>query len=167
MAIVTTDISTYLSGGGANSDPNASIGGAKSSTEWNGGTLHDLFDIITGDENAAETVDYRCIYLQNDHGSLTWEDVVAWISAQTAGGADLAIGLDPAGIDGTAASPADEETAPAGVTFSTPTSKETGLSIGDMAAGEYQAIWLRRTATDSAAVDNDGATLSFAGDTAA
>ena len=51
MAIAAGDINTYLSGGASNSDPDASLGGAKSSTEWTGGTLHDLFDAVSGDEN--------------------------------------------------------------------------------------------------------------------
>lgn len=166
MAIESADIVTYLSGGASNSDPNASIGGAKSSTAWTGGTLHDLFGKISGDDNAAETVDYRGIYLQNNHGSLTWESVVAWISEQTAGGADLAIGLADEGVDGTMEALADENTAPAGVSFSAAASKGAGLVIGDLEAGEYIGIWLRRTATNSAAKDADSATLSFSGDTA-
>lgn len=167
MPIQSEDIATYLSGGASNSDPAASIGGAKSSTAWTGGTLHDLFPVITGDDNANEVVDYRGIYLQNNHGSLTWESVMAWISAQTAGGADIAIGLADEGLSATMETLANANTAPSGVSFSAPTTKGAGLSIGNMASAAYIGIWIRRTATDSAAIDNDGATLSFEGDTAA
>jgi hypothetical protein len=68
-----------------------------SSTAWAGGTLHDLFDVISGDENAASDVEYRCIYIRNNHATLTWPSPVVWVSAETAGGANIAIGLDPAG----------------------------------------------------------------------
>jgi hypothetical protein len=95
---------------------------------------------------------------------------VVWVSAETPGGVNIAIGLDPAGVGngsttGVATTVANENTAPAGVTFSTPTSKGTGLAITDLAPGTGRAIWLRRTATNSAAIDNDSATLSFEGDT--
>ena len=172
MPIVAGDIQTRLSGGSGNSNANASLGGVMSSTAWTGGTLHDLFDVITGDENAASDVEYRCIYVRNNHGSLTWLSPVVWISAQTAGGAALAIGLDPAGVGngsttGVATTVANENTAPAGVTFTTPTTKGAGLAITDLDAGEAAAVWLRRTAANTAALDDDGATLSFEGDTPA
>ena len=167
MAIVSTDITFPLSGGSGNSDPNLALGGAVSTTVWAGGTLHDLFDIITGDENAASTVDYRCVYVKNTHGSLTWEAVKLWISAETAGGASISIGLDPAGVNSVGTTIANENAAPSGVTFTAPTTKGTGLSIGNIPAGQYQAIWIRRTAANSSAIDNDGATLTAEGDTAA
>ena len=57
--------------------------------------------------------------------------------------------------------------APAGVTFSAPATKAAGLVIGDIPAGSAKAIWFRRTAANSAAIDNDGVTLNIAGDTTA
>lgn len=152
---------------------NTSLGGYCSTTQLTSGALHDLFDVITGDENAASTVDYRCIFVHNSNATLTLQNAVVWISAEVAGGADIAIGLDT-----TAASPVgsatqqaltvvNETTAPSGVTFSAPTTKATGLSIGNLAAGEVKAIWLRRTANNSAAINNDGATIRVEGDTAA
>jgi hypothetical protein len=172
MAIQTSDIQYRLSGGAANSNPNASLGGIMSSTAWAGGVLHDLFDVITGDENAASDVEYRCVYVRNAHGTLTWESVKAWLTAAVAGGADLAIGLDPAGAGngsttGVAVVAANEGAAPAGVTFSAPATKSAGLSLGDIAAGQAYAIWFKRSATNSAPLDDDGATLNVEGDTAA
>jgi hypothetical protein len=76
---------------------------------------------------------------------------VVWVSAETPGGVNIAIGLDPAGVGNGSTT---------GVT-----SKGTGLAITDLAPGTGRAIWLRRTATNSAAIDNDSATLSFEGDT--
>ena len=172
MAIVASDIQTRLSGGAANSNPNLSIGGVMSSTAWAGGVLHDLFDVITGDENAASTVDYRCVYVRNGHATLTLLGATVWLTSQTAGGATVDMGLDPAAIGngtttGVAATPANETTAPASVTYSSPASKAGGLVIGDIPAGSAKAIWFRRTAANSAAIDNDGVTLNIAGDTTA
>lgn len=167
MAIVEADIKLYLSGGAANSDPNASLGGAISSTEWAGAVLHDLFDKVTGDENAASDVEYRGIYVKNNHGSLTWEAVKLWITDVVAGGADIAVALAGEGLNATMETVANENTAPSGETFSAPTTKGAGLSLGDIPAGQRYGIWVRRTATNSAAVDADGATLNLEGDTAA
>lgn len=180
MAISASDVLQKLSvntGPGnstAQADPNDSLGRFMSSTQLTDNSLHNLFDKSTGDDNAASDVEYRCFFLHQAHGSLTWESVVVWISSEVSGGANLAIGLDTTGtVSATSASaqtvarPSDENTAPSGITFSSPTSKAAGLSIGDMTAGQARAIWVRRTNTNSSAVDNDGGTLSFAGDSAA
>jgi hypothetical protein len=176
MPIADADITFRLSGGSGNSNVNASLGGVMSSTAWTGGTLHDLFDAVSGDENAASRVEYRCIYVRNGHGSLAWgPNIRAWFSAgPTAGGADLAIALDLAGqgngsTTGVADTVATEDEAPApGLTFVTPTTKGTGLTLAtSIPAGNAQAIWIKRTATNSAAASNDGGTIQVQGDTPA
>lgn len=179
MAITATDILFKLSttagtAGNQNTSTAAgSLGKYISTTQMTDNTVGNLFDDVTGDENAASTVEYRCFFVHNDHGSLTWESVKVWISSEVAGGASVAIGLDPAGVtakglgSAQAATIANESTAPAGVTFTAPTTKAAGLSVGDIAAGSVQAIWVRRTAANTAAVDADGATIRCEGDTAA
>lgn len=180
MAITVTDILFKLSiktgtAGNQNAqpDPNASLGKYISTTEIVDASDNNLFDDITGDENAASDVEYRCFFVHNAHATLTWQSPVVWISSEVAGGADAAIA-----IDGVAASPigqasaqadevADESTAPTGETFSAPTAKGTGLALGDLQAGYCRAIWMRRTATNSAAQSGDGVTVRVEGDTAA
>ena len=53
------------------------------------------------------------------------------------------------------------------VLFSTPTTSGAALAIGDLAPGEYRGLWLRRTAANTGAVSNDGATLTVRLDTEA
>lgn len=158
----------------AQSDPDASLGKYISTTEMDlQTTLNNLFDDVSGDENAAQDVEYRCVFVLNGHATLTLQAAKLWLASVVSGGADIAIGLDPTGVvdkdqaTAQAEEVADEGTAPSGVSFSTPTTKTGGLSIGDIAPGYCQAIWLRRTATNSAAQNNDGATLRVEGDTAA
>lgn len=165
MPIADTDISTYLTGGAANADPNLSLGGAKSSVEWTGGTLHDLFDKITGDENAASEDEYRCIVVQNDHATLTAELVGVYIDSQTAGGATLALAVADEAKNVAPESVADEDTAPVGPVFSAPTTPATALQLGDLGPGEWRAIWLQRTTADTGALDDDGATIGIRFDT--
>jgi hypothetical protein len=62
---------------------------------------------------------------------------------------------------------ANESTAPASQTFTAPTTKGTGLAIGNIPAGSVAAIWVRRTAANTVAVNNDGVTIRCEGDTAA
>jgi len=180
MAILSTDIKFKLaitSGSAGNSaaqpDPNASLGKYISTTVITDNTLNNLFDDISGDENAASTVDYRCVFIHNSHASLTLQSPKAWISAEVSNGASVAIGLDTtaASAIGSASAQAltiaNETTAPAGVSFSAPTTKGAGISLGNIPAGQCIAIWVRRTAANNAALDNDGATLKVEGDTAA
>jgi hypothetical protein len=178
MAIVATDILFKYSVAAAAGDTTAgtaagSLGDQVSTTPIPDATLHALFDQITGDENAASDVEYRCMFVHNNHASLTWENVVAWLSAEVAGGANAAISIDTTGVTpkGQASAQAktivDEGTAPSAQTFSSPTTKGTGLAIGNIPAGSVAAIWVRRSATNSGAVDNDGVTIRCEGDTAA
>lgn len=179
MAITATDILFKLSvktGSAGNSQAGTaagSLGKYISTTQLSGTALNNLFDDVSGDENAASDVEYRCIFIHNAHASLTLLSPKVWLSAETANGASIAIAVD--GVAASAigsASPqadevADESTAPSGESFSSPTTKGTGLSLGDIPAGQCKAIWIRRTAANNAALDNDGVTIAVEGDTAA
>lgn len=152
-------------------DPNDSLGRFMSSTELADSTLNNLFDDVSGDENQAEESEYRCIFVHNSHASIAWPDVRVWILSQVSGGAAVAIGLDPtgnvasdSGVAQTVARPSTENAAPSGVTFSTPAIKASGLSIGSLGPGEARAIWVRRTAENSEALNNDGAVIIVEGD---
>lgn len=169
MPIVAGDIDFRLSGGAANSDVNASLGGAKSTTEVTDASLHNLFDIVGSAEASAGDTEYRCIYVHNAHGSLTLQNAKVWISTDGSGAdTDIAIALAGEGVNGTAETVVDESTAPVGETFSTPTTEGGALSIGNIPAGQHQAIWVRRTVTALASAANGlNATLTVKGDTAA
>lgn len=169
MPIVTGDVEYRLSGGAANADVNAALGGAKSSVELVDATLHNLFDLVTGSESAAGDIEYRCIYVHNAHGSLSLQDAFVWISSNTpSGDTAFAIALAGEGLNGTAEVIGNENTAPSGESFSAPATKGAGLSLGTIPFGQHYAIWLRRTVTaGAAAYASDGATIRVEGDTAA
>ena len=175
MAIAETDLIWRLSGGATNTDPAAALGGAMSTAA--GGiitktkTFNSIFDDISGAEAAAGDVEYRCIYIRNEHATLSLTSAKVWIEANVANAKDMIdIGLDLGGKNATADTIADESTAPdPAVTFAhTCTSYATGLALGDLAAGEKYAIWIRRTVTAGMTADDDEAfTLKVQGDTAA
>ena len=162
MPIVSADIQYRLSGGAANSSAAASLGGAKSSTAVPSG----LFDDVTSAESSAGDTEYRCFYVHNNHGSLSLQNAVIWISANTTGNR-IAIGVGSAAINGTEQTVADEQTAPTSVTFSQPASKGAGLSLGTIPAGQHKAVWIRRTIAASTGASNDTYTIRAEGDTAA
>ena len=180
MAITATDIlfkfSVVAAAGNTTAGSAAtSLGDQISTTQITDATLNNLFDDVSGDENAASDVEYRCIFVHNAHATLTWQSVVVWLSAEVAAGANAAIAIDDlaASAIGAAVAQADEianeNTAPgAGVgAFSSPTTKATGLSLGNIAAGYCRAVWVKRSAANTAALDNDGVTVRCEGDTAA
>jgi hypothetical protein len=169
MPIVANDIKFYLSGGAGNSDPNASLGGVISTTEITGATLHNLFDIVSSTESEAGDTEYRCFYVKNTHGSLVLQNSKIWISTDNSGAdASIAISLATQGINGTAATIANEDTAPGGQSFTSPTTEGGALTIGNIPAGQHQAVWVRRTITSGAAAsNNNNVTFTVKGDTAA
>lgn len=169
MAITTSDLLIKLSGGAANSDPNASIGGAKSSTSVTDNTTHNLFDQVSGTESNAGDTEYRCVYLLNNHGSLTAQNTHVYISSNTASAdTTIDIGLAAAGLNAAETAVANENTAPSSVSFSAPTTYAGGLDMSNIPNGQYYGLWLRRTVNASAAAANDDAvTIKYDCDTAA
>lgn len=167
MAIVAGDIKRYLSGGAANADPNAALGGAISSVEIVDDTLHNLFDKTTGAEAAAGDIEYRAFFIKNTHATLTYEGVVIYVSSNTTSldtGVAIALADEAVGT-GTIETIANENTAPSGPTFSDPSTAGTGLSIGDIAPGEMKGIWVRWTVNAGAVAVLDSVTLATSGDT--
>ncbi len=177
-AIVAGDIVTRYSvvtgsaGDSTAGTANGSLGKYASTTAWTGGSLNDLFDDISGAENAASTVDYRGIAVLNNNASNVFENPVIYISAETAGGASIALAVDSTATSakGSASAQmlqiANETTAPAGpLTFSSPTTVGTGLALSNIPTSNVKGIWIRRTAANTAALSADGFTLAIAGDT--
>lgn len=180
MPIQSTDIRYYysvLTGTAGNTTAGTAAGSRGkyiSTTVLTDATLGNLFPDVTGDENAASNEDYACIFVRNGHATLTMQRTVIWLVSEVAGGAVTAIALDLLGVvpigqaGAQAASIANKNTAPTGVTaFSAPTTKATGLNVGDIAPGSCIAVWVRRSAKNTAAQNADGVTLRVECDTAA
>lgn len=152
------DIKRYLSGGPTNTDPDLSLGDEISATEISSTPLNNLFDNVSAAERASGKIDYRCIYVKNEHVTSTLSGTKVFVSTQTPStDTVVAIALDPAGVgDGSSTGVAelipDELTAPVNATFSPPNNTyETALVIGNLDPGECRAIWVRRTVSVGAA----------------
>lgn len=164
MAITATDIHYRLSGGSSNSDPNASLGGVKSTTT---DATTTIFDDVSGAESAAGDTEYRGVVISNEHGSLTYQAVKVWIDVDTpASDTDADVALAVEAVNTTMATIANENTAPTSVTFAnTAVSFATGLSIGDIPNSQFKGIWLKRVITAGAAASSDSFTVKCQGDT--
>lgn len=148
MAIESTEIKFRLSGGAANADPAASLGGAVSSVD---ASFNTLFPTVTSAQAAAGLVAYRCVYLKNIDPVLTGEAMKVWIQANTPNAATtLDIGLGAAAINAEETAVANGTTAPAGVTFSAAANEAAALAVGNLVADGVKAIWLRLTVTAGA-----------------
>lgn len=159
-----------LSGGSTNTDPNAALGGVRSTQA--GGivptalTANSLFDDVTGAEEQAGDIEYRCVYIRNS-GDVSALSTVVWLSANTVDAdTTIDIGLGSSAVDATEQTVASESAAPTSVSFSAPSSEGAGLSIGTLAAGSHKALWLRRTVNVAAGASSDSFTVASAFDTA-
>lgn len=177
MAIVAGDILWKLSvttgsaGDSTAGTPAGSLGKYISTTAITTAQLANLFDNVSGAEASAGTIEHRCLFVHNNHATLTYQAAGVYIASQTAGGGTIDMGLDPAAVSAKgsasaqAATIASETSAPAGVTFTTPTSGAP-LVIGDIAPGQVKGIWLRRTVTAGAGgLNPDGVIVQVTGDT--
>lgn len=172
MPIINTDIVKRYSVVAAAGDTTAgtaatSLGDQVSTTAITDNAFGNIFPDSPSEEATAGVVRYRCIFILNNHATLTLTGTEVSIQSQTAGGATIAIGVDttPASAKGSASAQAltvaNELAAPAGVTFGT-----GPFSLGDLAPGQVRAVWIRQTvpagATSSA---DDTFTLLIDGDT--
>lgn len=163
MPIASADITYRLSGGAANALPNASLGGAMSSNEAGINILD-----VSSTEATDGRVEVRGVYVRNGHGSLTLIAPVVWLNSNTPSATTtIELGLGTSAQGGTEQTVANETTMPAGVTFSAPTSKATGIALGDIPPGGSRFVWIRRTVNaGTAAIGSDAFTLRVEGDTA-
>lgn len=147
MPIVAGDLKFYLTGGAANADPAASLGGVISSVQFTDNSAQNLFNNVTPAEAAAGSVKYRALTFKNTSAFTAYAASI-YISLETPSpNTTIAIAYDSTGTQ----SIADEDTAPTGLSFSTPISFATAIALGDMAAGAVKRIWFKRTVTAGAA----------------
>lgn len=195
MAIAATDIKVSLTGaasnGGAQTDPNASLGNYRSSTEVTDNSDNNVFDDVSGSEASAGDTEYRCLAVQNKHGSLELQNAKVFLSDSNIGaGNTISFAVEvPATAnltDGNAQTVGDESTAPtvnttahngvgSGISnWSTATTYAAGVAINigahdaNLGVDEVIFIWLKRVIGASAAA---AAAVNFVfsvqGDTAA
>lgn len=149
MAIPSANFKTYLTGavssdgGGAQNDPDSSLGPWRSTTEVSP-TIGNLFEVYTQGQLTASTR-YRCICLFMDHATAT-ETISRLVSEHISSlKANMTITYGMKTMDSTTAAPTcTDTTAPAGITFFTPFA-----STGDDTADHSSARPIGPLNTDS------------------
>lgn len=169
MAVIeSTDIKVYLSGGSSNTDPDASLGDAISSTELTNNSLHNLFDKVTATEASSGDTEYRCVYIKNENGhSLTFTDPVLYIDTDsTSADTSIEVAVADEGKNATVQTIANESTAPTGESFTSATGVGNGESYTSLDDGDYIGIWIKRVVDASAtALADDTAVIGTRGET--
>lgn len=172
MAITGSDIQKRYSVAGSAGDAAAgtaagSLGDQVSQTAITNDTFGNLFPDVTSEEATAGVTKYRCIFILNDHDTLTLVDPEVSIQSQTPSGATIAIGVDPTAASAKNASGAqavtiaNENVAPAGVSFGT-----GPVDLGDLAPDQVKAVWIRQVVPASAtSLSEDNMVLLIDGDT--
>lgn len=70
-------------------------------------------------------------------------------------------------MNGTEQTVANENTAPAGVTFLAAATEGAAVALGNIPPSQHRAVWIRRTINAATAATNDTATLVAKGETQA
>jgi len=138
-----TRLQFYLSGGAINTDADNSLGGAKSGALVPV-SLNSLFNEISGIDVVRGRSIYRCIYLSNTDtvnsavGLLLWVDGILQASS-------LSVGVDPAGVNGTAQVISDKYQQPTGVDFVETYGQSSALPLALLTSGDYVPVWIKLT----------------------
>ena len=122
-------------------------------------SVNALFDAVTTAEASAGDIEYRCIYIKNESTTESLISAELFLQTEpTSGTVTLSFGLGAVVTSLTMAlnpAIADESTAPAGITFSIPTSASP-LSLTTIPAGSYLIVWLKRiVAASTVAMEAD------------
>lgn len=136
------DLKVYYSGGSSNNDPEASLGGAKSSVELTS-SLNSLFSDGTHLQSYLGVDQYRCVYVENTSGSDTAGKILMWIEKNRDDHNELHLGL--AAYDEEAESLSNDITPPAGIVFRQYPNKGDSLLLPVLPPSAYIGVWIKRT----------------------
>ena len=141
----------FLTGGAANADPDASLGGDTSSVNVNSTALNNLFDNVDPTEALAGDVEYRAFEIENT-GDATAKHVEFYLTDTVNAESILAVWFDTTGTQ----SIVNESTEPTGASgnWTTPL-VGSKMSLTDLAAGAGHRMWIRRTISATATNLND------------
>src|SRR6185503_14905295 len=125
----------------------------------------------SGAQNAADQVDYACVFIFNSNQTHSMLNPVAWLPTSLLGPGNtvaFAIGADPtppSALGSTlpqAAVIVNPTTAPAGVpAWAAPSSSPGGVALPNIPASSVQAVWIRRTANGAASTNSVTLDVTF------
>lgn len=149
---MASDLLYLLTGGAANTDPNASLGGDTSGESLSITALNNLFaNVLPPDIESGDSVRYRAIELYNN-GDATAKHVEFYFLDTPNSESIVAVWLDVTGTQ----TIGDEETEPTGASgnWTTPL-VGSKLALDNLAAAAGHRLWIRRTVDQGADNLND------------
>ena len=152
-----------LTGGGSNSDPDASLGGAMSSNQLSATAMNNLFDNVTPTEASDGDVEYRAIDIYNSGDEAAISGEIYMDTETSSADSQLDFYNDGTTHDGSDQGDtiADESTEPDGASWSHYTSASKLALPTSIAASEATRLWIRRTISAAATnTANDQCTIA-------
>ncbi len=147
---MAAEVEYRLSGGAANANPDASLGGAMSSESINNSNNPNLFANVSTNEALTGSDKYRCIYITPAVKNYT--SVSIWISTQTlSNDTKLHLAVAPEGKNADAEVIPNDGVEPADVIFTRPIQDYDALALPDLNAGDRIAVWIKRNVKAGAA----------------
>ncbi len=166
--IQPSDIKVYLSGGSGNTDPNDSLGGERSTTIMTDNNLHNLFAKVDASEADSGSTKYRGIYIRNEHGSLTLQDAIAFVSAQSTSTdthIELGVAAEITGVEMQTIT-ADTDAPTISGSWVSITGEGNGSELDSLGSNIKRGLWIKRVVSPSAvAYGNDTAKFGVRGET--
>ena len=101
---------------------------------------YDIFENVTGNEVKTGSTKYRILYVRNNHPRIVKGLYVFFTRNDNS---NVSIGVLPL-RNMLAPKLPDELTAPGGVVFSKPATQKEPLDLGDLEAGDFRALYLKR-----------------------
>lgn len=128
--------------------------------------LHNVFDRVSGKEAKLGDVEYRCVYIKNRSATDTLYNATVHLASTVSGEKEqIEIGLGLAPLNSTEQTITEEGDAPYGIVFVEDVGIENALPLGDLSAGSYKSIWIKRSILPNAPVSRESTfTLSVDGD---
>lgn len=163
MAVAPEEIVGYLSGADSNNGNQTqtanSLGNYRSSTLFSNNSPGNIYTRIRALEALNGVIRYRNLFYRNeDPEGDDFEDGRVWILNQPSNpGVSVAIAIEmPSPVStGNVQTIIDEFTSPIGLTFSAPTSYETGIVLPIIGYGEMFSIWFELTVAEETTLQNN------------
>lgn len=136
-----------------------SVGGDISATEITDNVLNNLFDDVLGDETITGAVEYRKIFIKNTNPDTQLQSVKVWIE-QLTDSEDDEIHIATCN-NLTGSNPTGD-----GQVYVQPDSAihADALDLGNLDAGDYAAVWIKRVVdSGAAAYNNNSSKLEVSG----
>lgn len=176
MVIAASDIllrwsvTTGAAGNSTASSQAASLGKYVANNSPTDNSLNNWFGDFSAADNSGLVAKYRGLFVLNNHATDAWNSVAVYLTLPT--GLAMAVSWDTTGVTAKGSSSAqaktiaNETTAPATQTFTSPTTSGTAVSLGaSIPAGSVALLWVRLTGAGGAAVTPDTEVLNFTGTT--